>query len=292
MSVRGQHKPRPRRRPKPADFDHPQHFQRWDHCHRILTSLALDYTTLVDNAINTTPPPGTGTRRGTHTPTGLDAISLTDDITRTITSWCRLVADERHLTGPTNPRTTGRIDWLTRHTEWLARHPTGKEFEDEITTLHRRVNLTLWPPTTRTIPIGTCPTCTSDLPGMLWATIGTAHQPGRRTSGTIAIPLGGRYAGLTTDDLHPITCDTDTTHTWNPDDWENLADQLGTTTPTRLTVTEFVTAEAANGRKLHPQRVYSWCHRCPTEVGYDPTTRTLDRVQAVLYWMRLNDRRR
>ncbi|MGH3499330.1 MAG: hypothetical protein ACRDQA_00275 [Nocardioidaceae bacterium] len=77
----------------------------------------------------------TGTRRSAVTPLPYDqrASEASWVLRNTLSTWCRLVCEERDLTPPRdNLASMGR--WLTGSAGWLARHPAGGEACDEITT--------------------------------------------------------------------------------------------------------------------------------------------------------------
>lgn len=108
--------------------------------HHHVTDLARlwrDITTLT--APGATAPRGGG-RRGPNSsaPTDLDALDTKNATADLITSWCRLVADERGFKLP-HPHIPTRITWLASNTDWLAAHETIADFASEIA--HARTQL-------------------------------------------------------------------------------------------------------------------------------------------------------
>lgn len=75
----------------------------------------------------------------------------------TLTTWARLVAEERGHQPPGNTL-SGMANWLTGHIEWIRHHRAGYEAIDEITTaVHQAVRVTDRPSNRTTVAVGPCP---------------------------------------------------------------------------------------------------------------------------------------
>jgi hypothetical protein len=169
---------------------------------------------------------GSPGQRGDHgglslSDAAMDARTL---IRAVLSSWCRLISDERgiHLPGawrlvvlPSGIHGPANRAWFVRdtvaamanyidvHTEWLAAHPAASEAADEMADLARRAAAAAYPSGTRIIEIGRCPAADAD-----------------------EMPCIGRIRALlrTEASLLPsaVACDTDPAHSWGPAEWRSL----------------------------------------------------------------------
>ncbi|WP_335972514.1 OvmZ protein [Streptomyces sp. CA2R106] len=64
-----------------------------------------------------------------------DAVAVRSAIRALLLSWTRLVADERGVPAVTDTEVRGLLRYLVVHLEWLAGHPAGPDFADEVAEL-------------------------------------------------------------------------------------------------------------------------------------------------------------
>lgn len=139
-----------------------------------------------------------------------------------LSSWCRLVSEERGIHPPKKrvikllplgfigpaplvwtvddrPIAMGR--YLALHADWLAAHPAAGECSDELDELVRNAHPIAYPSGARVIEVASCP---HKCEGMIKAILRRA------------------------DSLLPsaIVCDVDEHHTWPADQWLTLGKQL------------------------------------------------------------------
>lgn len=179
-------------------------------------------------------PQGEPGRRGDHggitlSDAALDARTM---LRAVLTSWCRMVAEERGIQLPGAWVTIGRtlvplpngvegpLDrtvvreyrtderpmalgaYIATHARWLAAHPAAGECADELADLARQTHAAAYPSGTRVIPVGPCPATVDDQPcaGQIRALL--------RTDASL-LPSA-------------VACDTVEEHAWSPDQWRAL----------------------------------------------------------------------
>jgi hypothetical protein len=162
---------------------------------------------LLDAAASVGTEPVTG---GGATLTATEArISLRHEATLCLSSWARVVVDDRHLTKslPLGHDTLGLIELLQRHAGWMSGHLAGPECSRELTSMAARVKDSAEGNRVAKIQVGRCPETvwvTDDemgrCPGNLWATI-------RYEESMIA---------------KEVTCDGPEQHKWAPHEWASL----------------------------------------------------------------------
>ena len=103
-------------------------------------------------------------RRGERAlPFNPEASELGWVLRNTLSTWCRLIAEERGRTLPDdNPPAVAR--WLLSHVEWLRHHRAGAEAVEEITSVVKQVRKAVDRPTER-IYAGPCKDCNGDMYG-------------------------------------------------------------------------------------------------------------------------------
>lgn len=111
---------------------------------------------------------------GRPLPINLGVAEHRGHIQAVLSSWCRLVVDERGLELPDSDEVAITAPWLARHVLWLA---AAREFADdvvrEIRQLAMRARGLRDPDPSRNISIGPCVATTEDGPcaGQVWATV-------------------------------------------------------------------------------------------------------------------------
>ena len=141
---------------------------------------------------------GTPDRGSTINDRAADARST---IRAVLSSWCRLVAEERGIGLPQDtPKATGAF--LARHADWLAAHPAASEAADELHDLVRMAHPIAYPTGARVFPVGPCVEA--------------------ECAGTIKAIL------RRVDSLLPssLVCDVDEAHAWPASEWLTLGRKL------------------------------------------------------------------
>ncbi|MHC0432262.1 OvmZ protein [Streptomyces sp. O3] len=100
------------------------------------------------------------------------AMALRGRVAGVLALWARLVVDERG--GGSRPKERGvdaLVRFLRRQLPWLAGHPAGVDFDEELTELLTELGRLLGPGPTRGFPLGPCtrPGCAGTLRGVLSA---------------------------------------------------------------------------------------------------------------------------
>lgn len=154
------------------------------------------------------------------------AVEARTTIRAVLTSWCRLIAEERGIGLPSrraveelplgfigpprivlvphdHPAAMGA--YLARHADWLAAHPAAGEASEELRELVTLAHPVAYPTGARVFPVGPC---LHDCEGTIKAIL-------RRV-----------------DSLLPssLVCDVDDEHTWPADQWLTLGRKLRRTT--------------------------------------------------------------
>ena len=224
--------------------------------HTIATLLPV----LTEHMHRATSPASTNGAYSGRPPTPVSLLDLADEAHRTLTDWCRLVTEERGLTG-TGGTTIERARWLHRHAAWIEGHPAADDALEELTYLADRIRRAI-APTGRRIPIGACPLCQPAGTGALHAHLDTGHG------------------------MPPVICNTDPAHEWTGGHYGLLSQLIGADDTERLTPTGFAAyLRAAQGAAVQPATVRQWCARHPDQLGYDPATSTIHRLTATLWWL-------
>ena len=92
-------------------------------------------------------------------PLNLDAHDHLEHMHHTITSWTRLVCEERGLRGPDRNTVAALAPWLLAQHDWLIDQPWAPDLADELRDLNRHTNtLTRSQPRQHRLP-APCPTC-------------------------------------------------------------------------------------------------------------------------------------
>lgn len=93
-------------------------------------------------------------------------LTLRSQIVELLTSWTRLVVEERRTTAPGDCSVMGLAGFLDDHVPWLAEHPAAPDFDHEIAVLLDVCQgLRGLAPTARRVPLGSCrrPGCAGEL---------------------------------------------------------------------------------------------------------------------------------
>ncbi|MFE1321142.1 OvmZ protein [Kitasatospora phosalacinea] len=96
-------------------------------------------------------------------------VELRSEITAVLTSWARLVIQERGLSSADAPGVRFLLCFLARHLDWLARHPAAADFAAEVNRLVESAGDLRAPGPVRLISLGRCPR--PGCPGSLHAVI-------------------------------------------------------------------------------------------------------------------------
>ncbi|MET8168161.1 hypothetical protein ABZT34_28555 [Streptomyces sp. NPDC005329] len=129
------------------------------------------------------------------------AAEARSEIVKALSSWCGLVADERHVSGP--PRAVEPLAaFLARHIDWLCAHPAAVEATAEVAGLVRTARRVVHTEPVRTVRIGACviPGCGGELGAVV-----PVRTPAR--------PVG-------------VQCTEDVGHTWAGHQWTQLSRTL------------------------------------------------------------------
>lgn len=149
-------------------------------------------------------PTGEPGARGDHGGLTLSdaAVEARTNLRAVLTSWCRMIAEERGITLPHDgqPMTLGA--YVATHARWLAAHPAAADASAEMADLARSCYAAAYPSDTRIIHIGACP----------------ALVDGEPCEGQIRALLR-REASLLPS---AVACDTVAEHAWTPDQWRAL----------------------------------------------------------------------
>lgn len=154
---------------------------------------------------------------GPGTPPRDAVVEVRAEIRHVLTSWCRLIADERGLQLPQRwavqtlpegfigpPRRVQRPDdtipavarYIAKHAEWLAAQDYAGDAADELATLVGRAWGLAYPSGGRLVHLGPCPQCD----GQLTAIVRTVDQQ---------LPS-------------EVVCDGEQAHRWPADRWREL----------------------------------------------------------------------
>ncbi|MFD8816021.1 hypothetical protein ACFV23_32175 [Streptomyces sp. NPDC059627] len=137
-------------------------------------------------------------------PFNLRAAEARTSILAVLSAWAGLVLEERGLAGPR--RAVGLlVQFLTRHSGWLAAHDAAGEFCAEISQLVRGAHDVIDPMTTHRIAVGDC------------------VEPG--CSGALTALVRPRHPQLPAT----IACDADAAHHWVGHEWLQLSRRLAAT---------------------------------------------------------------
>lgn len=161
------------------------------------------------------------------------AVEARTLIRAVLSSWCRLIAEERGIRlpgvwtydrlptgvhGPLRPvwrvndSLPGMAAYIATHATWLAAHPAAAEAADEMANLASRAFGAAYPSGTRIIPIGACPAVDHD-----------------------QMPCVGQIRALLRQEASmlpsAVACDTDDTHEWTADQWRLLGRQMSQRAP-------------------------------------------------------------
>lgn len=160
-------------------------------------------------------PQGEPGRRGDHggitlSDAALDARTM---LRAVLTSWCRMVAEERGISLPVTDTPMALGAYIATHARWLAAHPAAGECADEMADLARQTHAAAYPSGTRVIPVGPCPAMVDEQPcaGQIRALL--------RTDASL-LPSA-------------VACDTVPEHMWTPDQWRALGRHMAQRVVTR-----------------------------------------------------------
>lgn len=160
-------------------------------------------------------PQGEPGRRGDHggitlSDAALDARTM---LRAVLTSWCRMVSEERGISLPASDAPMALGAYIATHARWLAAHPAAGECADEMADLARQTHAAAYPSGTRIIHIGACPATVDDQPcaGQIRALL--------RTDASL-LPSA-------------VACDTVEEHAWSPDQWRALGRHMSQRVVTR-----------------------------------------------------------
>jgi hypothetical protein len=84
-----------------------------------------------------------------------EAVAVRSAIRALLLSWTRLVADERGVPAVTDTEVRGLLRFLVVHLEWLAGHPAGPDFADEVAELLASAGRGA--AAEQAVPLGPCP---------------------------------------------------------------------------------------------------------------------------------------
>ncbi len=111
-------------------------------------------------------------------------LALRSRITELLTSWARLVIEERGVAAPRNRSVPGLAEFLGRHLSWLTEHPAGPDFDREVTALMRSCHSVREETRSARRELGGCPE--PGCSGTLYAVLRpTESAPGRPGSGVV-----------------------------------------------------------------------------------------------------------
>lgn len=121
-------------------------------------------------------------------PTGItldeSVLALRSRITELLTSWARLVIEERGVAAPRNCSVPGLAEFLGRHLSWLTEHPAGPDFDREVAALMRSCHTLREETRSARRELGGCPE--PGCSGTLYAVLGpTESAPGRPGSSVV-----------------------------------------------------------------------------------------------------------
>jgi hypothetical protein len=103
-----------------------------------------------------------------------EVVDIRSDILGVLASWCGLVTSERGVAGPDELSVASLSTFVQVHFEWLAAHPAGADFVDELTALADRAGEVLATEPAPESRLGPCPR-----PGCGWALRADGHPPTR-----------------------------------------------------------------------------------------------------------------
>lgn len=135
------------------------------------------------------------------------AMKCRTHIWATLSTWARLVSDERNVRPPID-QPAAIASWLHRHTEWLAAHGAAGEVADQMAEIaHGQARRIAYPNGSRVFEVAPCPVLDDD---------------GVQCQGTIKAVL------RRTDSLLPsqLVCDADDEHVWDSTRWVRLGIKL------------------------------------------------------------------
>lgn len=82
----------------------------------------------------------------------------------TLSTWCRLIAEERGKKLPDSDTPASVATWLLHHVEWLRHHRAGHEAVEEVTSVVKQIRKAVDRPAAR-IYVGPCRECNADMYG-------------------------------------------------------------------------------------------------------------------------------
>ena len=132
-------------------------------------------------------------------------VSVRGDTVRVLSSWCKLVVDERPAAGPRGIEVPRLTSFLRTHLRWLAVHAAAADFAEEIADLVADMTKILNPAQVRTIDLGPC--SNGGCGQMVRASIGSASQSAATR----------------------VRCDAG--HVWRPREWLRLRPQFDQADP-------------------------------------------------------------
>ncbi|MER6630398.1 hypothetical protein ABT301_19565 [Streptomyces sp. NPDC000987] len=98
-------------------------------------------------------------------------VGLRTQAAEVLAQWARLVVEERGGAGcrPAGTEVDALVKFLGQQLPWLAEHPAGVHFDDELTELRTAFSGLFGPGRTRRLPLGQCtqPGCAEVLYGVL-----------------------------------------------------------------------------------------------------------------------------
>ncbi|WP_240124619.1 OvmZ protein [Streptomyces sp. MUM 136J] len=99
------------------------------------------------------------------------AVALRSRLSEVLGLWARLVVDERDEAGhrPVERGVGALVPFLRRQLPWLAGHPAGVDFDEELVELRSELGALFGPGPVRRFPLGACvePDCAGNLHGVL-----------------------------------------------------------------------------------------------------------------------------
>ncbi|MEW2636206.1 hypothetical protein AB0903_32330 [Streptomyces sp. NPDC048389] len=115
------------------------------------------------------------------------AVALRARVAGVLALWARLVVDERGGTGPRAAEhgLGALVLFLRRQLPWLAGHPAGVDFDEELTELLAALGRLFGPGRVRRFPLGPCPR-----PGCAETMYGVMSAGADQAPGHVSCPAG------------------------------------------------------------------------------------------------------